>query len=612
MQTHSKKSKITLAIQASLIGLSFQAPLNAAIIEVESVGDNSLSDCTLREALTSINAGRGIGGCSNSSLNDFGVEDSVVFSNNLASNTIVLANGDIIIGQDVSIEGNANNIVIDAVNQSRIFTIDDSLVSIDRLTLRNGNATEAPYVGGAIDAIGSTLTVTDSVLSNNTAQSGGAISLRSSSLVLTNSELSSNSATEYGGGISLAANISGGSEATITGGTFSDNTAGGYGGGAINAYYYASLSITGSTFNRNIATGSVVGGNGGALRSVASKATIADSVFTANSATSRGGAINADSGNYSYNALDISGTTLSNNSSSQGGALRIRLENVAVTLDDMTINDNSAAFAAAMFASDSDIAITDSEVFDNSASNFAGALQFSDTTASIERSSIYGNLASRAGAILLSSGSTLDLTASTINANSVTEVAGGLSLGLGTSANIINSTISGNSATDTGGGINSGFATLTLTNTTLADNSAATAAGLNNDNSNITIANSILANSSTGSDCAGTAVVSDTQSIIEQDDCLSGARAIDPGLLPLADNGGATKTHALTTNSEALNSGDNASCEALDQREKPRSDGSCDVGAFELQPDDDVDPETDDTSFIVIPLPSGKAVVIPN
>jgi len=76
--------------------------------------------------------------------------------------------------------------------------------------------------------------------------------------------------------------------------------------------------------------------------------------------------------------------------------------------------------------------------------------------------------------------------------------------------------------------------------------------------------------------------------------------------LPLADNGGETQTHALSVNSMALNTGDNATCEALDQRGENRSDGMCDVGAFELQV------EVDDTSFFVIPLPTGKVVVIPN
>lgn len=79
----------------------------------------------------------------------------------------------------------------------------------------------------------------------------------------------------------------------------------------------------------------------------------------------------------------------------------------------------------------------------------------------------------------------------------------------------------------------------------------------------------------------------------------------NPGLLPLADNGGPTLTHALSPDSIALNSGPAARCLREDQRGKTRgiSDGFCDVGAYELS--------TDDTDFFIIPIPGGKTVVIP-
>jgi len=54
-------------------------------------------------------------------------------------------------------------------------------------------------------------------------------------------------------------------------------------------------------------------------------------------------------------------------------------------------------------------------------------------------------------------------------------------------------------------------------------------------------------------------------------------------LQPLADNGGPTETHAITTDSAAFNAG---TCEVdTDQRGEPRPGGAmCDVGAFEVQP----------------------------
>ena len=59
------------------------------------------------------------------------------------------------------------------------------------------------------------------------------------------------------------------------------------------------------------------------------------------------------------------------------------------------------------------------------------------------------------------------------------------------------------------------------------------------------------------------------------------ARFADPGLLPLAENGGLTQTMALTSDSPALDVG--GECPEADQRGMPRS-GACDAGAYEYQP----------------------------
>jgi hypothetical protein len=68
---------------------------------------------------------------------------------------------------------------------------------------------------------------------------------------------------------------------------------------------------------------------------------------------------------------------------------------------------------------------------------------------------------------------------------------------------------------------------------------------------------------------------------------LSGTSAtpLDPRLLPLANNGGPTKTHALRSDSPAVNAGDNANAPLTDQRGYARidSDGIIDIGAYELQ-----------------------------
>ena len=61
----------------------------------------------------------------------------------------------------------------------------------------------------------------------------------------------------------------------------------------------------------------------------------------------------------------------------------------------------------------------------------------------------------------------------------------------------------------------------------------------------------------------------------------------DPLLLPLADNGGPTQTHALRTRSPAFGAGNNAGSFATDQRStgfsRQASNTDVDIGAYQAQ-----------------------------
>jgi hypothetical protein len=58
--------------------------------------------------------------------------------------------------------------------------------------------------------------------------------------------------------------------------------------------------------------------------------------------------------------------------------------------------------------------------------------------------------------------------------------------------------------------------------------------------------------------------------------------ATDPGLDVLADNGGATETHALLPGSAAIDAGHPTFCPVDDQRWADRPIGpDCDIGAYE-------------------------------
>ena len=213
----------------------------------------------------------------------------------------------------------------------------------------------------------------------------------------------------------------------------------------------------------------------------------------------------------------------------------------------------------------------------------------------------------------------------TISANSADENGGGLRLHLEdlVSFTSVNNTVSGNNAGIEGGGLHittMDSVVVTLRSNTITDNSSDTpfeAGGLyvfdSGSDNTFNVINTIIANSPSdiNDDCSlstfSDGLTIDSVSIIEDGTC-GALRFDDPGLLPLAENGGLTLTHALSESSIALNTG--ASCEPNDQRSEARTD-VCDVGAYESELQPTLPPQSNN-DFLVIPLANGKTVVVPN
>jgi len=182
------------------------------------------------------------------------------------------------------------------------------------LTITDSTLTEntAQSDGGAIFNENGELTITDSTLTENTAQSdGGAIyNIWGAKLTITDSTFTKNT-TKYDGG--AIHNQEG--ELTITDSTFTKNTTK-YDGGAIHNQE-GELTITDSTFTKNTATR-----NGGAIHNSKGKLTITNSTLTENNAQrildkGDGGAIHNQEGE-----LTITESTLNNNTAQkQGGAI---------------------------------------------------------------------------------------------------------------------------------------------------------------------------------------------------------------------------------------------------------------------------------------------------
>ena len=201
-----------------------------------------------------------------------------------------------------------------------------------------------------------------------------------------------------------------------------------------------------------------------------------------------------------------------------------------------------------------------------------------------------------------------------------------------------NATVSGNRSLEAGGGISNESplsrsvpdpsARLALTHVTLTRNEAPVGGGLYHTagvtapvtmtpTAGVVISNSIIAGMTQGEDCflgdygliesAGTNLESGTSCHLDGPGDMQNA---DPGLQPLQDNGGPTRTHALSPGSPAIDhipAGTNGCTPhaSRDQRGALRASGpghggdACDVGAFEANSDpgfclvDDTPPEGD-------------------
>lgn len=225
-------------------------------------------------------------------------------------------------------------------------------------------------------------------------------------------------------------------------------------------------------------------------------------------------------------------------------------------------------------------------------------------TTNISETYIADNTASIGGGGLLVSFGAARVLNSTIANNSAVNSGGGIALPMGTVV-LINSTVSGNRATNGGGGgisagTNGSVGYLTVKNSTIVNNTAIFAGGLTGGLATATVVgNSIVANNTASTapniistfTSLGGNIVNDRQGGegYVQTDLPNGT---NPQIGALANNGGATPTHALLANSPAINTGLNANAVdadgnplTTDQRGAgfPRVVGtSVDIGAFEV------------------------------
>jgi uncharacterized repeat protein (TIGR01451 family)/CSLREA domain-containing protein len=227
-----------------------------------------------------------------------------------------------------------------------------------------------------------------------------------------------------------------------------------------------------------------------------------------------------------------------------------------------------------------------------------GGVRNAGTLLSLDSTTVSGNDASgNGGGVLNENGSSLTLTASTVstnNASGATSDGGGI-YNAG-SVTVTNSTISDNTATNSGGGIfNSSGATATSTNATISNNNGGGI--VNSGGGTATVTNTIVANN-TGGNCTGT-ITSGGNNLDSGNSCgfatADDITGQNPLLGALTNNGGPTQTRALLAGSPAIDAGNNMACPTTDQRGAVRPfNGICDIGAFEFTPEVDVALAKDD------------------
>ena len=247
-----KRSKVTKRTVLSLAiaqAITIQVT-QAANIEVTSNLDDS-TDCTLREALATVNAGvdQGNGCIVNAGTDALGTNDTITFGAGVAGQTITLSQGHLPIYNDVSINPAGINTTIDANGVGAVIGIDeDRTVELDQLNLTGGSGV------GIRASRYSSVTLSNSTVTGN---SGYGMYVDYASAYLENSTVSGNSNTGIRSGIfgdvnlnnsTVSGNSGDGIHITYGGAQLANSTvSGNSGSGIIGPLWLTNTTVTGNS-----------------------------------------------------------------------------------------------------------------------------------------------------------------------------------------------------------------------------------------------------------------------------------------------------------------------------------------------------------------------------
>jgi hypothetical protein len=383
--------------------------------------------------------------------------DTIQFASSLASQTITLSNGQLVINKNLTIDAvGAANLTISGNNTSRVILTEGlTNVTLKNLIIANGRVS-------GIDA------------NNQTTSAGGGIQTGgSSTLTLENCQVNNNVAG-FGGGIYTGFK----STTNVTNSTFDGNDGRSAnserGGGAIATKSGGSLTVKGSTFTNN------KGINGGAINHLLGNLTVENSTFLNNDSTAGaagahtsgyGGAIYTDGANASgTNSTPgpVGGTIAIRNSrfegnkgAGQGGGMflfvyppdKIIVEGSTIVNNQVVKSSNGDALGGGLRIGNGEFTISNTTFSNNLAPSQGGALWVGEKSpGTIINSTFAGNKAE--------------------DASGTSGLGGAIMFNTSESISIVNSTIAKNSAGFQGGAFWGGGSQITLKNTIVANNTA--------------------------------------------------------------------------------------------------------------------------------------------
>ncbi|WP_179271220.1 choice-of-anchor Q domain-containing protein [Rubricoccus marinus] len=507
------------------------APLaTAATITVNTLNDelNNDGDCSLREAIVSANTNASVDACASGASGRDNISFSITSTPTPA--LLMLTQQAMEVTEDLTINsglGGGVTVVIDGADTYRIFAVTGGRFVLQNTVIQNARAergagiyiasgaefsaddcvfrdnvatgVEATDGGAAVYNDGGDVTLVGVSLTGNAASgmsgSGGAVLNNAGTLTITESAFRDNSASRAGGAIEAA----GASRTTITDTNFASNSAGSNpgNGGAFHISATGSATITGGVVNNNVATR-----EGGGFWNNTGTMTITGTRFVGNVAS---GAAGDDGGGALFNnggTMNVEGITaegnVANGASGSGGGLMTLGGTLNVRASTLLGNVANRA-GAGIESAGATTTVTGGMINGNvipaasAAPGNGGGIHAGGGTLTIEGATLSGNQATEGGGVWASGGLVIRSsggTATTISGNigrgdDATNGGGGVYAETGADATIDGATISANQASGasgSGGGVFvASGASMDINGGTIADNRANRAgAGIEN------------------------------------------------------------------------------------------------------------------------------------